>query len=366
MNNRELLLSKLNGTPTDQMPWFADLSYWYQSKQISGQLPDKYQGEDGYLKLHQDMGAGIYLYAPYPVTESYDQTVVYQEKQDGNFFITTISTPIGELKSVQKFSTQTYSMGYTEHLIKKPKDLAIMRYIFEHTLFKQNYDEFSRTDQAWGHWGLPAMLPPRCTSALQLLLTRWAGVETTISLYMDAQNELEQTISHLQACDDTLYDMFARAPGTLIIFTENLDASVTGQRFMEQYEIPYWQKRIRQMRNKLVGLHNDGGVAGSLNLLSQTDFDFVEAVTPAPVGDCEIEQIKQCAQGKITIWGGIPGALFSPVYSDDFFKDFVRKLLTAFPVNSDFVLGVADQVPPDASLARVQMVRKILQDSVDK
>ncbi|MFA6426418.1 MAG: hypothetical protein WCW64_09600 [Phycisphaerae bacterium] len=362
MNQRELVLSVLKGTSPDRIPWFADLSYWYNGSQINGKLPEKYRGEEGYLQLHKDVGVGIYLYAPFPVLELYDETVTYNEQKDGDLLITSFSTPLGKLTSLQKYSAQTYSMGYIEHFVKEPKDLAVMRYIFEHMLFKQNYEQFTRVDKAWGPYGLPAILPPHSTSPLQLLLTRWAGVETTISLYMDAKNELEQTLSHLQACDDPLFELLAAAPGTLVIFTENLDAAVTGRNFMQLYEIPYWQKRVKQLQDKgkIIGIHNDGCVAGSLGLLSETNFDFVEAVTPAPVGDMEIEKIRDITQDKIIVWGGVPGAIFSPVYSDDFFKQFVSKVLMTFPIGSGFVLGVADQVPPDASLERVRVVRDII------
>ncbi|HEY5140460.1 MAG TPA: hypothetical protein VIJ25_14255 [Methylococcales bacterium] len=364
MNNRELALSALKGLSPDRMPWFADLSYWYYGNQMRKNLPEQYKGEDGYLRLHQDMGVGIYLYAPSPVLERYDETVLYKEQQNEDILVASFSTPLGELKSIQRYSAQSCSLGYVEHFVKEPKDLAIMKYIFEHAIFKQNYDEFARIDRAWGPWGLPAMLPPRCTSPLQLLLTRWAGVETTVSLYMDAKNDLEATLHCLENLDNELYDMLANAPGVLIIFTENLDASVTGQHFMQTYEIPYWQKRIKQLHNhdKLVGLHNDGSIAGSLPLLCQTDFDFVEAVTPAPVGDLDIKKIRSLTQDKIVVWGGIPGAIFSPVYSDDYFEAFVRNVLMTFPIGSAFVLGVADQVPPDASLERVRRVREITDD----
>lgn len=48
------------------------------------------------------------------------------------------------------------------------------------------------------------------------------------------------------------------------------------------------------------------------------------------------------------------------LYSDGYFETFVRNVLKTFPIGSDFVLGVADQVPPDANLSRVRMVRDII------
>lgn len=84
----------------------------------------------------------------------------------------------------------------------------------------------------------------------------------------------------------------------------------------------------------------NGTLKASLPLLVETDLDCVEAVTPAPVG-----------------------ALFSPLYSENYFKDYLKKVLKIFSLDSDFVLGVADQVPPDAKFSRITLVRRILENN---
>jgi len=111
-------------------------------------------------------------------------------------------------------------------------------------------------------------------------------------------------------------------------------------------------------------LHNDGTLKASLPLLAETALDAVEAVTPAPVGDLTVQEVKEICQGKSIVWGCLPGALFSPLYPEDYFKDYLKKVLETFPAGSGFVLGVADQVPPDADFARICLVRKVLEEKV--
>jgi len=66
------------------------------------------------------------------------------------------------------------------------------------------------------------------------------------------------------------------------------------------------------------------------------------------------------AGDRLIVWGGLPAALFSPVYSEDFFAEYLNKALNIFPPGSKFILSAADEVPPDSEFERICLVRKIL------
>ena len=123
----------------------------------------------------------------------------------------------------------------------------------------------------------------------------------------------------------------------------------------------YYSQRVEQLHDagKFVGIHIDGTLSPCLSMLADCGFDAAEAVTPAPVGDIEIENLR-CAAGDIVIIGGLPGALFTAQYSDEFFDSHLNKLLQAFANDSKFVIGVADQVPPDVVPGRVERVREVI------
>lgn len=77
----------------------------------------------------------------------------------------------------------------------------------------------------------------------------------------------------------------------------------------------------------------------------------------------KVENLREVAGDGIVIWGGLPGALFSPLFSDEQFESHVKMVLDTFIEDKRFVLGVADQVPPDGMVSRVKMVR-IMVESV--
>ena len=61
------------------------------------------------------------------------------------------------------------------------------------------------------------------------------------------------------------------------------------------------------------------------------------------------------------LWGGIPGVFFTPSVTDEEFVAFVRQVLAVMRKNPKYVLGVADQVPPDGLAYRVAQVRDLVE-----
>ncbi|HHW48837.1 MAG TPA: hypothetical protein GXX14_09505 [Clostridiaceae bacterium] len=362
MNERERVMAVLKGEKPDKTPWLADLSYLYTSMSLKGVLEEKYLGYEGYLEFYKDLGAGIYFYTPSLWKVEYTGGVEYlvHENDGVNTFI--YKTPKGNLRSQMTYLPETYSWAYTEHFVKNIDDLRIMLYIFEHMMYRENFEEFNRIDKLWGGYGIPVPLAPVAVSALQKLLTRWAGVEKTIEIYTDYKDELEYVIDAIQASEDEVFDILAESPAQVIEFPENLSSEVTGRTFYQKYCMEYYSKRIKQLHDagKFVAIHIDGMLQGCLPLLEKTGFDIAEAVTPAPVGDIELEKLREEAGEKIIIWGGLPGALFSPHYSEQMFESFLERIFKVFPPGSGFVLGVADQVPPDGLISRVKKVREMI------
>jgi hypothetical protein len=128
----------------------------------------------------------------------------------------------------------------------------------------------------------------------------------------------------------------------------------------KKYNSEYYTKRINQLHEagKYVSIHIDGTLRGCFELLEEAGFDAAEAVTPAPVGDILLEDLRKHSGSKMIIWGGLPGALFSPHYSEDEFDRHLNAVLATFKEDPLFVLGVADQVPPDGLISRIRKVRE--------
>lgn len=380
MNERERLLSVLEGGAADTIPWFADLSWWYDAHKMKGDLPEAYRDKDGsapsyqshfqltptdgagYLRLHQDTGVGIFAYAPMVWTETFSADIQFIVHEENNIITSKVITPVGQIESTSQYLPDSFTSAYKSYYIKNPADLKVMQYIWTHREISPNYEEFERVDRFWDNAGIAFALSPISTSALQTLITRWAGIITTVNLIIDAPALFKETIEIAQSADDEIFEVIANSPARIVEFPDNVSGQVTGKNLLTKYVLPYWKKRVNQLHSggKLVGVHNDGGVRAALPVIIEAGFDFVEAITPEPVGDITLEEIKAISDGRIVVMGGLPGVLFSPLYPIEYFKKYIDDVLTFFSDEAGFVLGSADQIPPDAELERICMVREII------
>ena len=60
------------------------------------------------------------------------------------------------------------------------------------------------------------------------------------------------------------------------------------------------------------------------------------------------------------MWGGIPGILFTPAISDEDFEEFVTAVIEKMVTRPKYVLGIADQIPPDGIIERVKKVTELV------
>jgi len=361
MNERERLLTVLKRGKPDRIPWFADLSYIYSSLEERGLLEKKYKGDEGYLNFHMDLGAGICFYAPFLWRTEYAKGIRYTENRDGDTKTSVWETPRGKIFSREHYSGTSFCWAYTKHFVETIEDLRIMLYIHENAEHFENYDAFEKIDRLWNGYGIACGCTPISSAPIQKLFSRWAGIENTMAIYVDNTLEFEEILERLAQSENEIFRIICASPAQYVEFPENLSSEVTGKNFFLQYNSPYYVKRNKELHaaGKLTGIHIDGTLSSCLPLLGDCGFDAAEAVTPAPVGDVRLEDLRKTA-GDIIIWGGLPGALFSPLYGEDIFESHLARTIDIAKEDGLFVIGVADQVPPDGLLSRVKKVREFL------
>jgi hypothetical protein len=144
---------------------------------------------------------------------------------------------------------------------------------------------------------------------------------------------------------------------------ENLSSEMVGPELFELYMADYqreWTTKIREA-GKYSFIHIDGTLAGLLKQEASAGFTVLEALTPYPVGDLKFEELEQFGgDSKSILWGGIPGSYFTACVDDVEFDRHVRYLLDIMTQKPRFVLGVADQVPPDGLEYRVRRVSELI------
>lgn len=362
MSHKERLLAPFGGQKPDRPAWVADLSYWYDGQQKAGTLDPVYAGADGLLRLHADLGVSCYYSHWVMLYEAqYDRVAVETEERDG-VRKRRWRAPAGELVETLTYLPESFCWAHTEYPVKKTADLAIVRDIAERTRYQAcPSSRFSDMERRLGEAGVPLVPIPR--SPLPALLTDWCGVETGAFLLMDEPAAAAAAMRSITAANESAFAALAAGPAFLLHFCDNLD-SRTSTPFFEDYMQEYYEQRLAQLHaaGKVAVVHLDGGVRGLLGKLAACGFDAIEAVTPAPVGDVRIDELRELVgNARTVIWGGIPGVMFCPPWTDDNIRCQTQQVLDHLAGEGRLVVGSADQVPPDGNIAFCRSIAQTIE-----
>ena len=356
MKERERVLTLLSGGTPDQVPWLGDLAYWLPYAHGQHVIDEKYKG-DGIYQLHKDLGLGFYLQGYEPFT-GVAENVDISRVTEGHTTTTTWKTPVGTLRQVDKELPESYTSAISEHMIKNIEDLRTYVYIMEHTTFKPNYAEAEKRTHLVGDNGAVLCYTPK--SPYMDLIALKAGVVTVVDII--DEDEFAELLDRLEVCADRAAEIAINSPAEFIMIPENISSEVVGKgpyhSYMERYEHK-WFERIKAL-GKTSFVHMDGTMRGLLREVSTAGARVMEALTPAPTGDIEIEDMHNWVCDHTVIWGGIPGAYFTDRVSDDEFDAYVRRVLETWRSAPRYVLGVADQVPPYSRPERIARVRTLV------
>jgi len=361
------ILDVFKGERPSAIPFFADLTYWYSAELKKKTLPQKYLNDEGKLLLYKDLGCGAHeeLYLPVHSTvfKNVHVKVFEEEAKDGTIRTTVYYTPYGELRKVDKRSFISFSTATLRYPINNEKDLKLLKFIYQDIEYTKNAEVFKRQEfliNLWKGWGIVASLPPR--TPFQRLVVEWAGAYNTFILEWRSKESLREVLEVMYSSDDPIYEFIVESPARFVYFGENLSSDVISPKYFEEYYKDYYTKRVSILHRakKFIYLHIDGKLRGLLPLLASTGIDCAQSLTPYPAGDLKVNELRKVAGDNIILWGGLPGIFFSSAYKPDLLMNLLKEILDLCKKDHKFIIGVADQVPPDGDIQRVKLVSNIV------
>jgi len=347
------LLKMLNGERSDEIVWTADITYWIAGQQQAGSAKAEWETEEGYLQLHRELGILPYYYYEkfWAADPRYDGSIEVIDEKEGSTNIRRFKTPVGELTEHSVYSPVSCSVGITKHFVESERDLDVLLYLLQHRrLEPANLDDWSERSEMWRAYdGLPCIGLPR--SGLASLFVEWAGVENATYLIMDCPDKIAEVFRLMEEQESPVIEAVCRLAPPLVHFADNLTSdSLTS--FYDDYMAGTHQRRIERLHAAGIkcAVHLDGTVRGLLPKLVRSGFDAIEALTPKPAGDLKIAEIRDLADSDtVILWGGVPGVMFAPPFTWEQMKAHVQRLIACWG-NRPFIMGVADQVPPDGDI----------------
>lgn len=361
MNPRERLLAPFRGGKPDRPAWCADLSYWYEAAGADGTLAPRYAGAEGYKLLHEDLGVCYYYDYSSRVFDCSHTDVAVTAVEEGGQRTKAWRTSRGEIAEHWTYVERGRCWAHDRYAVKDLADLRLLLDIWKGTCFNPCPEVFARLDRWVGGAGVGFAPAPR--SPLPALLADWCGVEGTIYLLADHPQEAREVTAAIDKANDSAFDALLASPCELVHFCDNLDSAASTSLF-DEWMRDYYEKRVTQLHRvgKFAAVHLDGRVRGLLPRLAACGFDAVESVTPAPVGDVEIRELRAVVENADTIiWGGVPGAMFCTPWKPGDIRRQTESLLEALAAGGRLVVGSADQVPPNGDIDYCRLVAETVE-----
>jgi hypothetical protein len=325
-------------------------------------VPEDFKERDTYIEWHRELGIGFYLQGYFPFTTIIENCEV-REWQEGNRKYREIETPKGTLRECWLYLTESFCEAPVEHLLKSVEDLPAMRYVYENTRYEPDYVFAQRRLNQVGEMGVVLCYLPK--SPFMHLVALEAGIENLTLIVLNAPDEFVETIEVMTRAHNKAAQIAVDSPAEVLMIPENLTSEAVGRRFFEQFMRQYQEEWIQKIAEagKYSFIHMDGTLRGLLREECSTNVSVLEALTPKPVGDLGIEEWADFAEDSKTIlWGGVPGVYFTELVNDEEFDRHVKDVLAVMRKEPRYVLGVADQVPPDGLTRRVKRVRELVDE----
>jgi|GEM_PF-140241 len=357
-------LKLLRGEKPDRVVWTADITYWIAGQKQAGTAAADWDTEEGYLRFNRKLGImPYYSYSKFWTgTPQYGKKVKVSSKTDGDRTLNRIQTPVGELTEESIYLRESCSTGCAKHYVKSEDDLDVLHYLIEHRrLVPANLADYQQRMKLWREYdGLPGIGLPR--SPLAAFCCEWAGVEELAYLLMDCKEKITGLFQLMAEQEALILDAICEVAPPLVHFPDNLSsANLAG--LYDEYMADGHRRRIERLHKAGIrcAVHLDGTVRGLLPKLVNVGFDAIEALTTKPAGDLDAGEMNDLAGGdRVILWGGVPGVMFAPPYTWKDMETHVKGVIECWK-DRPFVLGVADQVPPDGNIDFCRRIADMLE-----
>ena len=343
--------------------WQPRLETWIGHHMAEGTMPARFKGMSS-LEIYDALRCSV-RYAASAGIEWFEERadLVRIEEHHPDHSVHIVRTPVGEIRTVHQEIWEANKLRNSRIVgfpVKTTQDLRVATDLTNRQQFRVNLSAFEKAAAAVGHRAEPTIF--LCSSGFTDLIKWWAGLPGTYYLLQDHPQEVEE---HLEACDrrdDRLIDAALQLPCRLFNFGDHATNEFTPPPILKRYLIPRWRRLSERLHEagRFAHSHWDGHARQILPYLQETGLDAVEALTPAPMGDITLEQIKAAVGDRMVVLDLLPAIDFLPYRPVKALLEFARRVIDMFAPR--LILGVSDELSQVGEIEKVEAVT----DLVDK
>lgn len=348
------------GRSRGRIIWQPRIICWYDDKKFAGEaLPAAYEGME-IADIYRSLGCSARLYefnACFRRVEDERVNHVWRETAAGEHEH-IIETPVGQQRELIRHSPNNPHPIHVKWPISSEQELKVLIWREEHASWQWDQARYDGLVASLGDLGAPTMFMPRMN--VQSLYIEHMGTQNGIYALYDWPHVAEEFFVALEENHERLIDVINASPVNIINFGENIHAATLPPRLFEKYHLPACQRRCEKLHaaGKFVCAHWDGNCGPLLPYAQQTGLDGIEAITPKPQGDVEIEQIKEALGDEMFLLDGIPAVYFDDVFPLEVLEHCVHQLIALFAPR--LVLGISDEISSTGDIERVRFVGDIV------
>ena len=386
MTHRERMLATMRGEPTGQIPWAPRMDLWYIAQRSRGTLPKGFAGlntveiaeildvgchavgADFTLPGARDVslrGLGTDNHQDYPYRVEV-RGLPIDFSDDGEDLRTLIRTPAGKvfthLHQTVQMARDGISLPFVKaYAIRSADDFEAVAQVFDHLEVIPTPEAYAAFQRRIGERGIAVARGPIAASPMHLILHELVAMDQFFYLYADERGALHRLAERMEPFFEAALDALIACDAEVVFWGANYDQDLTWPPFFEA-EIAPWLKKVSDRvhaAGKLLLTHTDGENRALLPLYPACGFDVAESVCPHPMTQCTLSEIRDGMGPETTVWGGIPSvALLDGSMDDPTFEAYLDDLFGSLGAGDRLILGVSDNVPPDANLARLERIKE--------
>ncbi len=388
MTRRERMLAAIRGAPSDQIPWAPRMDLWCIARRARRTLPRPFEGLDtaGIAdvlevgchttradftrpRAREDLalrGLGIDNHPDFPYrVELRDLPLDFRHDEENLW--TAIRAPAGEITTHLQQTAQMTRDGISlpfvlSHAIESPADFEAVAQIFEHLEVVPTPENYAAYQARVGDRGLAVASGLIAASPVHLVLHELSAMDRFFYLYADERKAISRLAERMAPFYEAVTDALLQCRAEVVFWGGNYDQDLTWPSFFAD-EIAPWLKHIAAKAHdagKFLLTHTDGENRDLMPLYPECRFDVAESVCPSPMTQCTLAEIRKGFGSGTTVWGGIPAVCLLDASMDDAaFERFVDETFGALDGGDHLILGVSDNVPPDANMERLRRITEL-------
>lgn len=385
------MLEVMRGESTSAVPFVPRMDLWYIANETRGTLPPELEGRStaeladalgvGCHAVRADYtyprepnalflrGLGLDNHPDYPFrVEAPGLDVAY--RSFGERHETRIATPFGDvswtLRMTHNMAAAGVSLPFVEsYPVGDIADLDRVAWVFENLLVVPTPEGYRRFHDRIGSRGVAVANGCVAASPMHLLLHELMAMDEFFYAYHDAERELRDFCARIEPFFDAMLDSVCDSPAEVVLWGANFDRDLTWPPFFQDEIAPWLRRAARRLSNagKILLCHTDGENRGLAPMYAECGFGVAESVCPAPMTSMSLPELRRAFGPDICVWGGVPSVvLLESSYDDESFERWLHGLVedveSSEAALSPLILGVSDNVPPDACLHRLETIGK--------